>query len=344
MAKQTGGRRGGLKAALQGAVALGLAMLPGAFVFSSTSAAAVEKLNAVASLPVNVEFVQDFLNFVKRANEAGAGRFEIRFLGGPEVIPVREQADALRRGVVDLYFGPASHYTGQVPEGDAVVASRHNAMTARASGGTALLDSILRKKLNARLLGHFSSGLGFHIYLKRLPGRDAAGGIDLTGFRMRSQPIYREFFEKLGATVINVDPSETYTALERGIVEGTGWPLIGITDLSWERFFKYRINPPFYHVDLLLVANLDRWNRLPPEVQTQLQELAIEYERISHDFFQTRLAQEEAVLKAAGIEVITLEGEAAEKFRTMAEDAAWDRLGKRDPEHLEALRATYGAR
>jgi len=38
----------------------------------------------------------------------------------------------------------------------------------------------------------------------------------------------REFFSKLGASVMQVAPGEVYTALDRGVVDGYGWPLLGI--------------------------------------------------------------------------------------------------------------------
>ena len=44
---------------------------------------------------------------------------------------------------------------------------------------------------------------------------------------MRITPDYRDFFQTLGATVVQTPPGEVYTALERGVVDGYGWPSPG---------------------------------------------------------------------------------------------------------------------
>ncbi len=41
-------------------------------------------------------------------------------------------------------------------------------------------------------------------------------------------------------------PGEVYTALERGVVDGYGWPITGIFDLGWHEKTKYRVDPGFY--------------------------------------------------------------------------------------------------
>ena len=41
-----------------------------------------------------------------------------------------------------------------------------------------------------------------------------------------------------------------YTALERGVVDGYGWPVTGIFDLGWEKVTKFRMEPPFYRVEV----------------------------------------------------------------------------------------------
>ncbi len=298
-------------------------------------------LRAISALPISIDYTKSFLRFIDKVNTDGKGTVQIRFLGGPEVIPQSEQPDAVRRGVVDLQYGPASFITGIVPEGDALVGSRHTAPETRANGGLALLDSIYRRKLGVHLLGHFDSGVGFHIYLRKAPHRTPDGGIDLSGVKLRSQPIYREFFRRLGASVVSVPPAETFTALGRGVVDGAGWPLIGITDLSWDRHLKYRIDPPFFQTDLIALVNLRRWQSLPQAARDILEKVAIRHERESYAYFQAELPKIDAQVRANGMQVITLEGEAAEKYLDMANAVPWERLAKRDPTYYQALREKF---
>ena len=50
-------------------------------------------------------------------------------------------------------------------------------------------------------------------------------------------------------------PGEVYTALERGVVDGYGWPLLGIFDLGWHEKTKFRVDPGFYAIELGVIFN-----------------------------------------------------------------------------------------
>ena len=97
------------------------------------------------------------------------------------------------------------------------------------------------------LFGMFQfSGAGFHIWSTKKPGINEDGSVDLSGLRLRSSPLYRAFFEALDATIVVQGASEVYTSLERGVVDGTGYPVTGLRDYGWDKFLKYRIDPGFY--------------------------------------------------------------------------------------------------
>ena len=38
-------------------------------------------------------------------------------------------------------------------------------------------------------------------------------------------------------------PGEVYTALERGVIDGYGWPIHALFDLNWQEKTKYRVDP-----------------------------------------------------------------------------------------------------
>ncbi|MFQ5534152.1 MAG: TRAP transporter substrate-binding protein DctP [Sphingomonadales bacterium] len=300
-----------------------------------------EVLRAVAAFPITVDYTRSFLRFVDRVNDAGKGVVRVQFIGGPEVMPQTEQAGAVQRGVIDMQYGPVSYYTGLVPEGDALVGSRRTIMEARANGGMALLARIYRDKLKVHLLGHFDSGVGFHIYLANAPRRTADGGIDLSGVRLRSQPIYREFFQRLGAIAVSVPTGETYTALGRGMVEGAGWPLVGITDMSWNRFLKYRIDPPFFQTDLVVIVNAGKWEALSRQAQQILHREALAHETESYRHFQRQLPIIDRNVRADGMKVVTLEGAAAERYLSLAYQALWSRLAERDASNIQELQTRF---
>jgi len=305
------------------------------------AAAAEEVLRAVTAFPAPVEFSQSFLRFVDKVNEAGEGVVQIQYMGGPEVIPPQQQAQAIRNGVIDMQYGPGTYYLGQIPEVDAWVGSTVTAMEARKNGGLATMREVYADKLDAYLLGHIDTGITFHIYLTEAPERTDDGGVDLSGLKLRSQPIYREFFENLGAASVSIPVPEVYTALERGVVDGIGWPLVAIRDLSWDQFLTHRIDPPFFQTDLAVIMNADRWQGLSEEAKTILQTAAAQYERESHEYYQENIAETDEAVRQAGMTVVELTGEAAERYLDMAFETAWSRLEESGSPHYEALREAY---
>ena len=54
-------------------------------------------------------------------------------------------------------------------------------------------------------------------------------------------------------------PGEVYTALERGVIDGYGWPIHALFDLNWQEKTKYRVDPGFYNAEVSLIMNLDKY-------------------------------------------------------------------------------------
>ncbi|AWB35030.1 TRAP transporter substrate-binding protein DctP [Orrella marina] len=296
-------------------------------VLSSSPVFAVETVTAVHAFPPNLVYTQSFLDFVKKVNEKGEGVVQIQVRGGPEVIGLPQQPDAVRNGVVDMAYTAASFYGGAVPERDVMVASNTDAVYARENGGIDLLNKIHQDKMGVYYLGWFDSGVKYNLYTINPPKLDPDGNLTVEGMRLRSNPVYDAFFrDVLGAQPISIPTPEVYSALERGVVNSTGWTQIGLKDLNWNRFVKYRVNPAFFSTDMGVIVNLDRWNKLSDPAKKILQEVAIEHERESAEKFAELAQKQLAELDADGMQVVNLEGAAAEKFSTGAREATWNRM------------------
>lgn len=304
-----------------------LAALTLASVMMTGQAVAVETVTAVHAFSPNLIYTQSFLDFVKKVNERGKGVVQIQVRGGPEVIGLPQQPDAVRNGVVDMAYTAASFYGGTVPERDVMVASNTNAPYARANGGIDLMNKIHQDKMGVYYLGWFDSGVKYNLYAVNKPKLDANGNLTVEGMRLRSNPVYDAFFkEVLGAQPISLPTPEVYSALERGVVNATGWTQIGLNDLKWNRFLKYRVNPAFFSTDMGVIINLNRWNKLSEPAKKILQEVAIEHERDSSAKFGKLATEQLAKLDADGMQVIDLQGDAAKKFSDGARQATWNRM------------------
>ncbi len=306
-------------------------------------AVAADKLTAVHAFPPFLVYTQTFLAMVEDINERGKGIVEIEVRGGPEAIGMFQQPAAVRDGVVDMVHTPGSFYGKNVPEIDAMVASRVTPMEARANGGAAIMDAAHQKRFNVKHLGWIDGGIQFHIYMDEEPKFGENGILDLTGVKLRDNPIYHAFFEALNATTSSMPATEVYAALEKGVVDSAAWTSIGLMQLKWDKFLKYRVDPQFYNTDLGVIMNLDSWNGLSDESKKLIQDVVVEWEQKSYDARQADRVADAAELEKRGMKFVPHEEEAGAAYVKMAEDAAWARMKERvgdDPVYGE-LRKHY---
>jgi len=332
------------KLSLRATGALAAASL--ASLLASTSAYAEDKVTAVHAFPGFLVYTQTFLAMVDDINARGKGIVQIEVKGGPEAIGMFQQPAAVRDGVVDMVHTPGSFYGKSVPEIDAMVASTVNPMEARANGGAALMDAAHQKRFNVRHLGWIDGGVQFHIYNSQKPKFGADGVLDLSGVKLRDNPIYHAFFMAMNATTAGMPATEVYAALEKGVVDAAAWTSIGLMDLKWDKFMKYRVDPQFYNTDIGVIFNKDSWNSLSSESQDLIQNVVIEWEEKSYNDRQADVVAEAAALKAGGMEFVDHSPEGGAKYLKMADDAAWGRMKGRldalgDTTTYDALRKHY---
>ena len=300
----------------------------------------IEIIRAISMLPRQTDYTRDFEQWIKQVNEQGEGTFRIIFVGGPEAIPTFEQADAVRTGVVHMVFGPATYYMGLLPEVEALFASNLPPRETRRNGGIELMDRIHREKLDVRYLAR-SMFIEFHVFTREKPPLDANGVPDLSASLIRGGPVWRGFINSLGARFVNVAAPDIYMALERNMIQGVGWPIVGLEDSSWHQHLKYRIDPGVFSSDVGLIFNQDRWERLPADVQDVLHKAAIDYETSSYERFKKLSGTLDESMRQLGMEIVTLDGNGERNYRRLAHDVIWQRLRKRSPEYYPELLAKF---
>jgi TRAP-type transport system periplasmic protein len=312
-----------------------------ALVTASASVSAAEVvLNAITALPAQHDLSDSFLKlFVARVNEVGKGVVHIDYKGGPEVIPRNKAAQSVQRGAIDMLHSPAAYHVGITSESPALMATNLTPPEIRANGGFDVITDVWKKKLNAKIVAWGESGAQFHLYtVKEPPMRN--GKLDLTGFKMRSTGAYRPLLEALGASPIEMDATDVRTGLERGTVDGFGWPTVGLVSEGLHTAVKYRIDPPFYHLANLVLVNEDKWKGLPKAAQDVLLKVGAEYEVSSAKRMEDMASADEAAIVKQGVKIVKLQGPAADAYLKAAYGAAWNVIQKRlDADEVKLLRS-----
>ncbi|MCB1491838.1 MAG: TRAP transporter substrate-binding protein DctP [Rhodobiaceae bacterium] len=308
----------------------------------TTGAVAEEvTLKTLTALPTQHTLSKSYIkHFIEPLNEAGKGVIQINLLGGPEVTPADRAPQALQRGVIDILFTPAAYISGVVPQAQAMMLQNIGVDKLHENGAFDLYSDVFNKELDAHFLAWSETGAGSGYYLyttKKPPMKD--GVVDLTGLSMRTTGAYRPLQEALNATTVQIPSGDVPTGLERGVIDGFGWPTVGLASIGLAELVKYRIEPAFYNLaDVVLVSN-KAWNTLSDEAKKILTDTARAYETASVEEIIARNKDDIAAADAAGVEAITMDGDAGDKYLAIASDAMWGRVNQKvGDEELKTLR------
>jgi TRAP-type transport system periplasmic protein len=282
-------------------------------------------LRVVSAFGENTTYVKNLEGMIKALNASGKGTLQLNFIGGPKAMPPFEVGNAVRTGVVDIGMSTGAFYTNIMPEADALKLTQIPGPELRKNGAVDLINRIWNEKANMQYLGRVIDFTPFHLYLNKKIDKP-----DLTGLKLRITPVYRDFFQALGATVVQTAPGEVYTALERGVVDGYGWPIQGIFDNNWQEKTKYRVDPGFYNAEVSLVMNLDKWKALTAAQKDVLMKNVIALEN-ANDSWKKANDDDSKRQAQAGIQVITFDPASAKFYVDKAYDVAWTNLIKASP-------------
>jgi TRAP-type C4-dicarboxylate transport system substrate-binding protein len=275
--------------------------------------------------------------WVKRVNETFKDKIEVKYIGGPEITASKEQLPALKNGVFDINFNVTSYYAPYAPELNAFQLSKYMPWEERKPGGFYDYMSGRHKRIGVLYMGRWLYG-SFYLWTKKAVSKPA----DLSGLKLRVGPMYIYFMKKLGVSTVSIKPTDVYTALERGTVDGFAWPLLGARDLGWTDSSKYLVDHPFYGMDGTILFNMNAWNKLSKADQDKLMDLTISFERDMVASFKGAYAREREALKKAQVNFIKFSKADGESYLKKAYDAYWQVLEKKVPDLVPDLKRVTG--
>src|SRR3954462_6165323 len=303
-----------------------------AALFPSLVCAQEVTLRVVSAFPENQYYVKRTVEWIEKLNKEGKGVLQLNFIGGPKAIPTFEVGKAVQSGVVDIGFTTGAFYTNVMPEADILKLSETSAAEQRKNGGYDLINKIWAEKANMRYLAKTVEFTPFHLYLNKKIDKP-----DLTGLKIRITPVYRDFFQAMGASVMTTAPGEVYTALERGVIDGYGWPIHALFDLNWQEKTKFRVDPGFYNAEVSLIMNLDKYKALPAKVRQVLDQESLAYEK-QNDYWKTYNQQEAKRQADAGIQTISFDAATSKAYVEKAKEIGWSNAIKASPQYGEQLK------
>jgi TRAP-type mannitol/chloroaromatic compound transport system substrate-binding protein len=264
-----------------------------------------------------------FEAFAQQVKAMSGGRLTIEAMPGGTVVAATESLDAVTAGVLDGQNGGPAYNTGK----DAAFAligdlqggweTPLQAQQWLEYGGGKELCRDLYKKYG----GYFVTGVWYgneSLVLKK----PARGVKDFKGMKLRvPQGMGQEIFKLMGTAPVNLPGSEVYTALERGVVDGTDWGTLAMNqELGYHKLAKYPLYPGVHSMPMSdLVVNLKKWTALPDDLKAIVEAAARDFcrqmiEKNGYDDVQVAMKA-----KQLGFELIDWSADERRKFREIAQ-------------------------
>jgi TRAP-type C4-dicarboxylate transport system substrate-binding protein len=304
-------------------------------------------LKLVTFQPANFLLNHHLYAFIDRVNKRAAGKVKIEFVGGPEVVHPFENVKMVSKGAFDLAHNTPAYYAGLVPEVlscylavDPYTPMReldYNPLTKmREIGYFSYMDEFHRKKAGITLLGPLWGGEDFALYSTK-PFDSVAS---FKGSRIRFVPMFDGFIKGLDAKAVTLTNPETYTALQRGVVDAAPIPQGHLAyDTRLYEVTKYIIYPPIpYLGQTWLVANAKKWDSLPEDVRKLIKNVLIEMEPELVEFSLSNSEKYTKKLQDEGMKIVTLKQADHDQYFRIAIDRQWDSIFEKCPESGPKLR------
>jgi len=131
--------------------------------------------------------------------------------------------------------------------------------------------------------------------------------------------------------------SDLFSALEQGLVDG--YCTVAISG-GKEGYFKYAQNmvrPGWYRGASGIIINLDSWNKLPKDLQEQLNDITEKINDEWLEFEKAELDKNLQFLKEAGGQENVLSSAEADKLTNLVNDIGWKYVKEHSPEYGDKL-------
>ena len=273
--------------------------------------------------------------FADRVKEMSGGRLVIQMNTGGSIVPVFSEQQAVHRGSIDLACSSSMYLRGKFPAavlmGSSMFAFKQQEFMAwcEYGGGYELWQKMYdNAKWNVKVLPAFciygTESLGWY----RKPIRNSE---DFKGMKYRTVGEWGEVVQDLGGSVISIPGGELYSALEKGVLDGTDMSHPSFDKgLGLYEICKYNVYPGIHQTSgpMETVVNKDKWNELPKDLQQIV--IAALREATYRSMTKTIIEDAEAVefFKSKGVEIIKLSPEMLALLKTKVDKVLDERAGK----------------
>jgi TRAP-type C4-dicarboxylate transport system substrate-binding protein len=240
---------------------------------TSTYAKTIELKFSTGFSPKHTMQTKVFEPWAEKIKQLSDGKVEVTFFPGGALGKTPDQYDLAEKGIADIAYTLQDYTPGRftmttVFELPFIVKSATS--TSKAMWRVYEQFPEFRKEYRkVKVLGLFCHPAGnFNSVKKPIKTLE-----DLKGMKFRTaSPHVTEALKIFEAIPVHMPITETYTALERGVVEGTVLPWEGNFVFKLAELLKYGTETDFYTMTMMVVMNQRKYDSLPEEIKKIIDE------------------------------------------------------------------------
>jgi TRAP-type C4-dicarboxylate transport system substrate-binding protein len=255
----------------------------------------------------------------KRTN--GKVRFNLNW--DQSLVKISDAIEAVKVGMLDAATVSAALHEGKTPLLNLLnfpYLAQDEWVALRTAGTLFDEDPALGEELsrwNIQWLGFFCSGT-VNIHTKTTP---VVSTSDFKGLKLRAATPWEPWVKRWGATPVSIRYSETYDALDKGVIDGL--LSLGIASSKAYGFFEkgkyFTLSRMAAPAGYGIAVNKNKWNELSPDLQKIILGIRDEF----HDYFGRLHYEENKIIvkwakETEGVQFLTLTPEETSKWKTVA--------------------------
>lgn len=223
--------------------------------------------------PAHGHHTQVMVPWAKMIEEKSGGRLKITLFPGSTLGKPADHYDMVVNGIADIAFTSPGYTPGRFP---LISAAELPLLYKSAKGGSlatwSLFDKYFKNEFkDVKVLWIWVHPPG-HFHLAKKPVQKLE---DLAGMKIRAAtPMLTNMVKALGATPVSIPAPDTYTALERGTVDGTIFPWEAISSFKLAEVLKYHAAVGLYASPLFTFMNQKKYDGLPPDLRKVIDDVS----------------------------------------------------------------------
>jgi TRAP-type C4-dicarboxylate transport system substrate-binding protein len=246
------------------------------------------KLTMISAWPLaNITINYPTRTFKRYVEAWSGGRITVDFKGGTEIVAFTEIPKVTERGMFDISYTCPPYVGSQYPAFQLFnfVNPANQRMAHRDDQLWDLMNKITRNHGMVYLGDVHGDCVNFAAFNKR-PPLDKDGKIEsFKGMKIRTAgPFDADLVSDLGGTPVSMHPGEIYEAIRTKLVDGTMTPMNNALITRFWEIISYMTRDPIYTFSAMMFMNAKAFDRLSPEDQKLIIDVAKEVQAVSYNY------------------------------------------------------------